>query len=86
MMGHLPWRPVSATATTRALVDYIYCMYHAGATVGSLTVVGATVSCPSHRAALPPVMHERYVELAPPCERLCMGTPVNKIKYNCKNI
>ena len=33
--------PLSATATTRALVGY---MRHAGATVGSLTVVGATVS------------------------------------------
>ena len=33
-----------------------------------------------------PIVHERYGDLAPPCERLCMGTPVNKIKYNCKNI
>ena len=60
--------------------------YVVGATVGSLTVVSATVSCPSHCAALPPVVHERYGELTPPCEQLCMGTPVNKIKYNCKNI
>ena len=78
--------PLSATATTRALVGYMQHTHHAGATVGSLTVVGATVSCPSHRVALPPIVHECYGDLAPPCERLCMGTPVNKIKYNCKNI
>ena len=36
--------PLSATATTRALVGYMYHTRHTGATVGSLTVVGATVS------------------------------------------
>ena len=82
MTGRLPRRPVSATATTRALVDYMYRTYHAGATVGSLAVergrLGATAGWLSHRAALPPVAHERYGALTPPCEQLRTGILVKK--------
>ena len=66
MNGRLPRRPVERYGD------------QTGATVGSLAMVGATVGCPSHRAALPPVVHERYGALAPPCERLHTGTPVKR--------
>ena len=48
--------------------------YGGRATVGSLAVQRGRYG----GLTLPPVVHERYGGLAPPCEWLCTGAPVKR--------
>ena len=63
MNGRLPRRPVERYGD-HAGASGVNVAHAPGATVGSFVMVGATVGWPSHRAALPPVVHERYGGLA----------------------
>ena len=91
MTGRLPRRPVSATATTRALVDYMYRTYHAGATVeryGGLACRGAWAFGRYGGLTLPPrgAPSRSARALATPTVRwprlAVVYDTIEKIKYN----
>ena len=82
MTGRLPRRPVSATATTRALVDYMYRTYHAGATVeryGGLACRGAWAFGRYGGLTLP---QRTSATVRWPCLAVVYGHNIEKIKYN----